>query len=476
MNSLNIVWSSDKVWVSDIFDYTFIYHQRKTVVGLCLILDIPYNKILGVQVFLKKSNKGSVKSSRVCNLFKRVLDKTRLDDRGLIIHCDRGSEYASKQFSALLQKYPNVIGSMSEMGRPKQNSVAERMVRTLKNQLKGITEKYSHIQSIKQAQAMFEEKMKFYNERKIGKALGLTPLQGREADKMNQSNERTFALPFNHPEDKHNIEIVALKHRSAMSQKQKILDYRLRNPLDLLQNTEHNVIQIRKEIHEQGQKRDEQHQAILDYVSKIDDKVSLKEKVFRKHLPLRDPATKTIFEYLMNQPKSKKQKTDAFYAFRIAITIHRHTGLRVNEIKEFTEKQIQQFIEEKRLQVYQSKQNRYRDILMTEEATKDFMALKNEIRYLFNKRQTLSNCILCKNWITFINKKLLGAANHYKLNIKSHSFGVNRITSLLRLALVQKVGFIMGHIDIRSTMAYNRYDLKPEETLHLLEMASKDGF
>lgn len=46
------------------------------------------------------------------------------------------------------------------MGIPKQNSVAERMVRTLKNQLKGVAEKHPHIQSIKQAQAIFEEKMK----------------------------------------------------------------------------------------------------------------------------------------------------------------------------------------------------------------------------------------------------------------------------------------------------------------------------
>ena len=228
-------------------------------------------------------------------------------------------------------------------------------------------------------------------------------MQGREADKMNQSDEPKFALAFNHPEDKHNQEILALK-------KQKVLDYRLRNPLDQLQNTEHNVIQIRREIQEQDQKRDKQHQAILDYVSQIDEKVSRKDQVFRRHLPLRDPATGTIFEYLMKQPKYKNQKTDAFYAFRIAITILRHTGLRVNEIKGFTEKQIKQFVEEKRLQVYQSKQNRYTDILLTDHATEDFIALKDEIRYLLKKRQTLSNHILCKNWISFINRGLLNTA------------------------------------------------------------------
>ena len=69
LHSINNVWSSNKVWVSDIFDYTFTSHQRKTVVGLCLILDIPYNEILGVQVFFKKCNKGDVKSSVICKLF-----------------------------------------------------------------------------------------------------------------------------------------------------------------------------------------------------------------------------------------------------------------------------------------------------------------------------------------------------------------------------------------------------------------------
>ena len=48
-NSRNTVWSSNKVWVIYIFDCTFIYHQRKTVVGLCFVLDIAYNEILVLQ-------------------------------------------------------------------------------------------------------------------------------------------------------------------------------------------------------------------------------------------------------------------------------------------------------------------------------------------------------------------------------------------------------------------------------------------
>ena len=47
-------------------------------------------------------------------------------------------------------------------------------------------------------------------------------------------------------------------------------------------------------------------------MSKIDDKVSKKQRVALKHLPLRDPATGTVFEYLMAQPKKKKAELTLF--------------------------------------------------------------------------------------------------------------------------------------------------------------------
>ena len=63
--------------------------------------------------------------------------------------------------------------------------------------------------------------------------------------------------------------------------------------------------------------------------------------------------------------------------------------MRVSEIKDFTKQQLQQFIKQKRLQVYQSKQNKYTDILLYDHALTDLMALKEE---MLSKRQTYRHC------------------------------------------------------------------------------------
>lgn len=54
-------------------------------------------------------------------------------------------------------------------------------------------------------------------------------------------------------------------------------------------------------------------------------------------------------------------------------------------------------------------------------------------------------------------------------NIKSHSFRVNVISNLLKVTSVQNTADIIGHKDIRSTMAYRRYALSKDEIQNLLE-------
>jgi len=99
-------------------------------VAVCFIIDIAYNEILGIKAFLKNSNKGSV------TLFVNFLNKLwrRLQyiflEKELIIHTNRGAEFRSNEFKNLLEKFPGVIQSMSDKAKPKQNSVAERMVQT----------------------------------------------------------------------------------------------------------------------------------------------------------------------------------------------------------------------------------------------------------------------------------------------------------------------------------------------------------
>ena len=53
-------------------------------------------------------------------------------------------------------------------------------------------------------------------------------------------------------------------------------------------------------------------------------------------------------------------------------------------------------------------------------------------------------------------------------NIKSHSFRINMISSLLKKTTVQHAAQIIGHSDIKSTMSYERYALSKEEIQDLL--------
>ena len=55
-------------------------------------------------------------------------------------------------------------------------------------------------------------------------------------------------------------------------------------------------------------------------------------------------------------------------------------------------------------------------------------------------------------------------------NIKSHSFRVNVISNLLKITTVQNTADIVGHEDIRSTMAYRRYALSKEEIKSNLDL------
>ena len=59
--------------------------------------------------------------------------------------------------------------------------------------------------------------------------------------------------------------------------------------------------------------------------------------------------------------------------------------------------------------------------------------------------------------------------NNIPYNIKSHSFRINMISSLLKITTVQHTAEIIGHNDIRSTMMYKRYALSKEEIQNLLD-------
>lgn len=56
----------------------------------------------------------------------------------------------------------------------------------------------------------------------------------------------------------------------------------------------------------------------------------------------------------------------------------------------------------------------------------------------------------------------------YRLDLKG-SFIVNVISNLLKVTSIHNTADIIGHKDLRSTMAYRRYELSKDEIQNLLE-------
>lgn len=89
--------------------------------------------------------------------------KAAFQERGkpqnLTFHSDRGKQYISKTFSALLQKY-GVKQSFSAKGRPIDNAVAETFFSTFK-QKEAYRREYTSEQHFRKS---VEEYIRFYNE------------------------------------------------------------------------------------------------------------------------------------------------------------------------------------------------------------------------------------------------------------------------------------------------------------------------
>lgn len=89
------------------------------------------------------------------------------------------------------------------------------------------------------------------------------------------------------------------------------------------------------------------------------------------------------------------------------------------------------------------------------------MFQKYNYKYLFGKEEPIHT----KTLIQFINRDLnhTSELNNLPYNIKSHSFRVNMVSNLLKVTTLQNTAGIIGHTDIRSTTAYEKYALPADE-------------
>ena len=153
------VCKADKVWASDI---TYIPTQSGWLY-LAVVIDLCSRRVIG----------WSMQSRMNYNLVKEAL-KMALDNRkpATIHHSDRGSQYASHNYQALLRQ-SNIICSMSRKGNCWDNAPVESFFATLKKEL------HMRYQNHDEARRdIFEYIEVWYNRKRKHSAIGyLSPVQ-----------------------------------------------------------------------------------------------------------------------------------------------------------------------------------------------------------------------------------------------------------------------------------------------------------
>ena len=145
-----------------------------------------------------------------------------------------------------------------------------------------------------------------------------------------------------------------------------------------------------------------------------------------------------------------------------------------------TFQEIEEAIKPSQITIIQHKIKQSNIHVLSKQAIRDLKSCKNDFNtvfkengyaYLFGKNEPMNQ----KTVIRLINKDLKSTCqlNNISYNVKSHSFRIHVISSLLKLTSVQHVADINGHDDIRSTLKYTRYSLSKKEIQELMDSVAK---
>lgn len=161
------VAAPNQIYVGDI---TYIW-TREGWLYLAVVIDLFSRKVVGW------SMSSRMKAKLVCDALRMAVWQ-RQPQPGLIVHSDRGSQYASKQYRQLL-KIHGFIGSMSRVGNCWDNSVAESFFGSLKQERihwRHYTTRHKAQQDVLQYISMF------YNSHRLHSYLGYKSPNQYEAE------------------------------------------------------------------------------------------------------------------------------------------------------------------------------------------------------------------------------------------------------------------------------------------------------
>ena len=150
-------------WVSDI---TYVATDEGWLY-LAVVMELHSRAIIG-WAMSHRMKKDLVCDALMMALFRRKFPK------GVIIHSDRGSQYCSKKYRAII-KNNGLIGSMSRVGNCWDNAVAESFFHSLKVELVH-DNRYKNREIAKTS--LFEYMEGYYNQMRLHSAIGYrTPIQ-----------------------------------------------------------------------------------------------------------------------------------------------------------------------------------------------------------------------------------------------------------------------------------------------------------
>ena len=167
-----VLTAINQLWRADI---TYI-RLRDEFVFLAVILDAYSRRVIGWALDRTMEDELTLAALRMA-LSRRSIPRNGAEP-GLVHHSDRGSQYASNDYTALLKTYGIEI-SMSRKGNPWDNAACESFMKTLKYE-EVLRNEYRDLADARASICEFLEKI--YNEKRLHSALGYMPPARFEKD------------------------------------------------------------------------------------------------------------------------------------------------------------------------------------------------------------------------------------------------------------------------------------------------------
>ncbi len=174
-----ILTATDQLWRADI---TYI-RLREEFVFLAVILDAYSRRVIGWALERNMEDELTLTALGIA-LSRRAVQP------GLVHHSDRGSQYASSDYTDLLKAHGIDI-SMSRKGNPWDNAACESFMKTLKYE-EVLRNEYRDLAEARSFIAEFLEKV--YNQKRLHSALGYLPPAEFETQHHKEAAARQHSL------------------------------------------------------------------------------------------------------------------------------------------------------------------------------------------------------------------------------------------------------------------------------------------